>query len=283
MCGIAGLVKSDQTNNDDIDLIKKMNQIQRHRGPDDEGLFFDDMCVLGHRRLAIIDLSANGHQPFSSDDQRYQMVYNGEIYNYIELREELEQTGDRFCTQTDTEVLLKAYQRYGKECLSKFNGMFAFAIYDTKEKSLFLGRDRVGIKPLYYTLQGSVLYFASEIKALAAIPSLKTSANHQAIFDYFVFNRTDIFDETFTDEIKRLPKGHYAVFEKGKLQIEQWWNPEDYLHRNQGEGIEQIRNRVEELLVSSVQLRMRSDVTVGSCLSGGAGFNNPFRHFIFKK
>jgi len=269
VCGLAGIFCQKGITKPDVELIGRMNDLQKHRGPDDEGMYVDDYCVLGHRRLAIIDLSKDGHQPFESDDHRFQLVYNGEIYNYLELRNELRQLGWQFRTKTDTEVLLKAYQQYGKACLSKFNGMFAFAIYDTEQKSLFLARDRLGIKPLYYAVIDSKLFFASEIKALVCIPSLKPSVNHQSLFDYIVFNRTDIYDETFLNEIERIPKGHYANLDFNGLRLTRWWNPEDYLNRSPLKDLEEITGKTEEILVSSVKLRMRSDVPVGSCLSGG--------------
>lgn len=269
MCGIAGVFRYNRITQPDIDLISKLNDLQKHRGPDDEGLFISNSCVLGHRRLAIIDLSKDGHQPFVSDDGKFQLVYNGEIYNYIELREELKKLGWQFRTKTDTEVLLKAYQHYGKACLPKFNGMFAFAIYDSVQQTIFLARDRVGIKPLYYAIIGSALYFASEIKALCAVPALNLSLNYQSLFDYLVFNRTDIFDETFYNEIKRIPNGHYAKFDTDGLRLFQWWNPENYLQNSHEDDQTQIKSKVHEILTSSVQLRMRSDVPVGSCLSGG--------------
>lgn len=254
---------------DDIDLVKQMNEIQKHRGPDDEGIYCDDFCCLGHRRLSIIDLSANGHQPFKSDDGRFVITYNGEIYNYIELREELEREGWVFKTKTDTEVLLKAYQQFGKDCLSRFNGMFAFAIYDTRQRVLFLARDRIGVKPLYYVLLKDKLYFASEIKALRIIPSLQGSVNHQALFDYLVFNRTDIHDETFIVEIKRLPKGFYGIWDTDGLKLTQWWDPCVYAREETNESFDEIVSKVEDKVVSAVRLRMRSDVPIGSCLSGG--------------
>jgi asparagine synthase (glutamine-hydrolysing) len=252
-----------------VDWVKRMNALQKHRGPDDEGVYADDTCVLGHRRLSIIDLSEKGHQPFLSDDGRYQLVYNGEIYNYIELREELQKIGWKFRSKTDTEVLLKAYLEYGEDCLNRFNGMFAFVIYDSVQKRLFLARDRVGIKPLYYTLKDSALSFASEVKALSGIPVMKPSMNPQALFDYLVFNRTDIYDETFINEIKRLPKGCYATFDHEGLKIRQWWNPEDYVQDSSHNDLTEALRKIQEILISAVQIRMRSDVPVGSCLSGG--------------
>jgi asparagine synthase (glutamine-hydrolysing) len=269
MCGLAGIYRLESITENDVDVIDRMNVCLKHRGPDDEGLYHDSNCVLGHRRLAIIDLSKAGRQPFVSDDRRYYLVYNGEIYNYIELREELRQIGWRFHTNTDTEVLLKAYQQYGPGCLPRFNGMFAFAIYDAEKRSLFLARDRIGIKPLYYVLDNSTLYFASEIKALLKIPGFQVTANYQSLFDYFVFNRTDVFDETFFKQVHRLPKGSYATFERDTLQTTQWWNPEDYVRDSWEDPSEDVLRKIEALLISAAQLRMRSDVRVGSCLSGG--------------
>jgi asparagine synthase (glutamine-hydrolysing) len=185
------------------------------------------------------------------------------------LRDELKQLGWRFRTKTDTEVLLKAYQQYGQDCLARFNGMFAFAIYDTECQTLFLARDRVGIKPLYYAAIDSKLYFASEIKALRTVPLIGDSVNYQSLFDYLVFNRTDVYDETFFNAIKRIPKGCFDIFDRGKLTMCRWWDPESFLGNTAESNLEQVVGKIQELLVSAVQLRMRSDVPVGSCLSGG--------------
>ena len=249
-------------------LIAQMTDVLSHRGPDDSGVHREDKCVLGHRRLSIIDLSSNGHQPFVSDDNRYLMTYNGEIYNYIELREELKALGVSFKTETDTEVLLKAYQHWGVDCLSRLNGMFAFVIYDTKDKELFIVRDRVGIKPLYYTNHDGSFYFSSETKALTALPR-SCSVNNQVLFDLLVFNRTDVFEDTLFSEIKRLPKGHYAIINSKGMSIKQWWNPFNYVSENSDISIDELSNQIEETMVSAVTLRMRSDVRVGCCLSGG--------------
>ncbi|MFP5212259.1 MAG: asparagine synthase (glutamine-hydrolyzing) [Acidobacteriota bacterium] len=269
MCGIAGLFRASGITDTDVEVIRRMNRVMKHRGPDDEGIYNDTHCVLGHRRLAIIDLSKDGHQPFESEDGRFQLVFNGEIYNYIELRQELERFGVRFRTKTDTEVLLAAYLRFGVECLDRLNGMFAFAVYDSLAHSLFLARDRVGVKPLYYVDTGTAFYFASEIKAFRETPSLTFSVNPRSLFDYLAFNRTDVYDETFFSEVKRLPKGHYMHLDSRGARIRQWWNPEDHLRSASNDSLETICERIEELLVSSTRLRMRSDVPVGSCLSGG--------------
>jgi len=253
---------------EDVKTINKMNDILRHRGPDGAGTFVDDKCVLGHRRLAIIDLSDNGKQPFASDDGRFQLVYNGEIYNYLELREELRILGWKFRTQTDTEVLLKAYQQYGKACLPTLNGMFAFVIYDQKDQTLFAARDRVGIKPLYYVKQKDKIYFASEIKAFRAVPGLSFCAYRQAIFASLVFIRTDIHEETFFQEVKRLPKGHYAELRAERMDIRKWWDAQDYV-ANRSYSLKAVCARLEDILTAAVTYTMRSDVPVGSCLSGG--------------
>ncbi len=270
MCGITGIYSQCQITENDVDIVRRMNDVQKHRGPDEEGLQRSDCCVLGHRRLSIIDLSDAGHQPMADSSGRYWITFNGEIYNYIELRHKLEQLGFTFNSSTDTEVLLKMYIRYGVDSLSELNGMFAFAIHDMQENHIFFARDRFGIKPLYYTIVESKLIFASEIKSLRSIPSLKLSVNYQALFDYLIFNRTDVYDETFLNEIKRVPKGHHGTFEDGSIRITRWWNPEDYTCScKQPSNFEDIVAEIDRILVSSVQFRMQSDVPVGSCLSGG--------------
>jgi asparagine synthase (glutamine-hydrolysing) len=269
MCGISGIFDSAGVDAGERCLVETFNSILRHRGPDDAGIYVGSRCILGHRRLAIIDLSSDGRQPFASEDGRYQLVFNGEIYNFIELRQELIGQGFRFRTKTDTEVLLAAYQHYGPSCLNRFNGMFALAVYDTRDGTLFLARDRLGVKPLYYVLCGSRLYFASEIKALFAIPGFSPSLNEQSLFDYLVFNRTDVHDETFTREVKRLPKGHWASFGPDGLRLVRWWDPRDFLGSGRDTPAHIMHRELEELMVSAVSLRMRSDVPVGSCLSGG--------------
>ena len=269
MCGLAGVICHSGLDSQDVDRVKQMGRVQQHRGPDDQGLFSDPVCALGHRRLAIIDLSSAGQQPFASEDGRYQLIYNGEIYNYIELRDELRSLGWTFSTQTDTEVLLKAYQAFGTACLERFNGMFAFVIYDTQKQTLFMARDRVGIKPLYYYAAEGSFYFASEIKALRLVLKQPPEVNYQTLFDYLVFNRTDIYDETFLKQVKRIPKGCYAIYDQGALKIERWWDPDVFRHRCQDSQPDKISEKLDELLISAVTLRMRSDVPVGSCLSGG--------------
>lgn len=270
MCGICGVFAPDRIRPDHGELVLAQNEIMRHRGPDAAGTFNDAHCVLGHRRLAIIDLSDDGRQPFASADGRYQMVFNGEIFNYIELRDELASKGRHFTTKTDTEVLLAAYEAWGPDCLSRLNGMFALAIYDSLAKTLFLARDRFGIKPLYYVQRENALHFASEIKALLAIPGLSRTVNRQSLFDYLAFNRTDIHDETFLCDVKRLPKGCLAHNDaSGRLSIEAWWSPLPFLDDARDASPEETRREVEALFIDAVKLRLRSDVPVGSSLSGG--------------
>jgi len=269
MCGIAGVFKPGGVNQGDVELVRAMNAVQSHRGPDADGIHQETTCVLGHRRLAIIDLSADGRQPFSSPCGRYHMVFNGEIYNYIELRRELEDAGRVFWTKTDTEVLLAAYLHWGADCLHRLNGMFAFAVHDALAQTLFLARDRFGVKPLYYVRQDGLFAFASEIKALLKVPGLSRAPDMLSMFDYLVFHRTDIREETFLRHIRRVVKGCHALVDTNGYQEVSWWAPENYLRDGDIDSIDDVCRHVEELLVSAVELRMRSDVPVGSCLSGG--------------
>ncbi|MBN2010065.1 asparagine synthase (glutamine-hydrolyzing) [candidate division KSB1 bacterium] len=267
MCGIALCYSPVRVGQNETETIRRMNALQRHRGPDDEGISVHAHCILGHVRLAIIDLTDAGHQPFVSTDGRFELVYNGEIYNYIELRYELTALGWQFHTQTDTEVLLTAWQQFGPSCLDKLNGMFAFAVYDTIENMLFFARDRFGIKPLYYTHMGHHWYFASEIKTFLAIPDFQRTLNYQALFEFLVFNRTDIGESTFLEEINRLPKGHYALLNNEELTLRQWWKPSS--QNTEFQPLQSLYESIDETMTSSVALRLRSDVPMGTCLSGG--------------
>ncbi|MCK4763589.1 MAG: asparagine synthase (glutamine-hydrolyzing) [Candidatus Aminicenantes bacterium] len=263
MCGICGIINFNGAAVREPELQAMMQRI-KHRGPDDQGIFISAGrdTGFGHVRLSIIDLSAAGHQPMISDDDRFVIVYNGEIYNYIELRRELR---DKylFKTQTDTEVLLNAYREWGKDCLHRFNGMFAFVIFDKKTKEIFVARDRFGIKPFYYHLDKDRFIFASEIRAL--LPFLKERQPHnRAIYEYLIYNRTDQGDYTFFENIKKLPHGCCAAVEKGELKIEKWYD----LPRQVKEPFA-AAEEFYEALTRSVKLRLRSDVPVGVCFSGG--------------
>lgn len=252
--------------------LAPMMQAMKHRGPNDEGVFTEDKVGLGFVRLSIIDLSAAGHQPMFSTDERYVLIFNGEIFNYVELREELQGQGVVFRTKTDTEVLLCAYQTWGEAMLHRLNGMWAFVMYDRQDKTLFAARDRYGVKPFYYCLDHNRFLFASEIPSILSALGRKPTANPSAIFDFLVFNRTDQTDETFYTEIKKLNHGHYIKvklanevvdFQK-KIQIQQWYHLRKEL-KTPFKNADEFR----DLFSSAVGLRLRSDVPVGVCLSGG--------------
>ena len=265
MCGICGIV--DIKEEIKGSTIEGMKDIMKHRGPDDDGVLIDGKVGLGHVRLSIIDLSELGHQPMANDDGTMWIVYNGEIYNYVELRDELSLEGFHFRSKTDTEVLLKAYECWGEKCLSKLNGMFSFVIYDKKKKMLFGARDRFGIKPFYYYDDGSKIIFASEIKSILSA-GIKPLPDHEIIYDYLVYQVMDHRELTFFKGIKKLQPGHYMKvgIKDLNLDIEKWW---ELKIGNKGsetkESIQGFYDRFED----SVRLRLRSDVPVGSCLSGG--------------
>ena len=270
MCGISGIIHLDRSPVPEPqiwDMIKAM----KHRGPNDNGTFFEDGIGFGFVRLSIIDLTPAGHQPMFSHDERYVMIFNGEIFNYVELREELKQKGHVFKTSTDTEVLLTAYIEWGEDMLHRLNGMWAFVIYDRKEKTVFGSRARYGIKPLYYSIDGNRLIFASEIPSILAVLGRKPTADRNALFDFLIFNRTDQNEDTFFSEIKKVNHGHHFKIkvEPGKsmtqaLAIKKWYDLRKELK-------EPFKNPEEfrQMFVSSVALRLRSDVPIGVCLSGG--------------
>lgn len=264
MCGINGFNWKDEY------IIEKMNSSLRHRGPDDEGIYVDEEVSLGHLRLSIIDLSENGHQPMSDRQDKFFIIYNGEVYNFQALREELELLGYSFKSNTDTEVILYSYMQWKERCLEKFNGMFAFAVYDSESKRLFLARDRMGIKPLYYYFdeKNEVFLFSSEIPPLLE-HKIDIEPNKKLIKDYLLYNVSDHTDETFFGGIKKIPKGCYATFDlmRCELEIKEWYNIK-YKERFAGTYEEAI-STFRDLMVDSVDIRLISDVPVGTCLSGG--------------
>ena len=271
MCGICGIINFDQKPVTS-ESIGRMMAAQKHRGPDDEGIFLEDTVGLGFVRLSILDLSQAGHQPMFSEDERYVIVFNGEIFNYLELRFELRNLGHQFNTDTDTEVLLAAYQQWGEECQNRFNGMWAFVIYDRWEKKIFASRDRYGIKPFYYYKNDRFFAFASEIPPLLDLLPGKPVPNNQSIFDYLVFNRTDQTENTFFSDIKKVQHGHAvriglnADDQFPDLAIEKWYDLTARVAEAKGFSKPQ---EFRELFRSAVELRLRSDVPVGVCLSGG--------------
>jgi asparagine synthase (glutamine-hydrolysing) len=266
MCGINGMLHLQSSKKIDERILIKMRDILEHRGPDDKGLFIENNIGFGHRRLSIIDTSSAGHQPFFSDDNRYVMIFNGEIYNYKDFYTELKSKGFDIKTGSDTEVLIKLFELYGLKMLHRLNGMFAIAIWDKLKKKLTLIRDRMGVKPLYYSNYNETLYFASEQKALfaAGVP-LKIDENG---LQEFIFNRFVAGDKTMYQNIYKLLPGHFMnIYESGKIEIEKWWDLKTEI-QNQ----EFIKNPVEwfqETFDQSVKLRMVSDVPVGVLLSGG--------------
>lgn len=270
MCGIAGIYNLDK-NDVDGKMIKRMTDIMAHRGPDDEGFYVKKNVGLGHRRLSIIDLSESGHQPMCNEDKTVWITYNGEVYNYIELRKELERSGHLFNSRTDTEVIIHAYEEWGEKCLDRFNGMFSFAIWDEKKEQLFCARDRFGVKPFYYYFNGKSFVFASEIKAINALSFFKLKPNDKIIYDYLAFGITDHTDETFFNDIKSLYPGSLLFVKKNGLFIEKYYKYDinSDLGKFSVKKNKTYAERILELLQDSIRLRLRSDVSMGSCLSGG--------------
>lgn len=263
MCGISGIVNFNNAPVQREDLNIMIHQM-KHRGPDDEGVYIDNNVGLGFVRLSILDLSLAGHQPMHSHDNRYVVIFNGEIYNYVELKEELKYDFD-FRTGTDTEVILAAYQKWGEDCLDKFNGMFAFVIYDKHTNNIFGARDRYGIKPFYYFQDDEKFVFASEIKCI--LPIIKNrSINDNIMFDYVVYNRTDHSNKTFFKEVDKLGHGCKFNIVDNKVSISKWYDLKDKIHQ---EKTDLTPEEYQELLVDSVKIRLRSDVKLGVSLSGG--------------
>ena len=263
MCGILGTFNLDISQDRLSQCLDKI----KHRGPDGGGIWQDDLCSLAHRRLSILDLSELGKQPMIAEDGRYIIVYNGELYNFIEIKRELELLGICFCSNTDTEVVLNAYIQWKEKCLEKFNGMWAFAIYDRNDKNIFLARDRFGVKPLFYARLGEGFAFASEMKALAPIlPNL--TPNYQILNNINQYFNYEATNTCLFNEINRLPAGYYAYINKSEICVKRWWRTLDNLidvpHRYE-EQVEIFR----ELFLDACRIRMRSDVTLGTALSGG--------------
>ncbi|MFV8326001.1 asparagine synthase (glutamine-hydrolyzing) [Flavobacterium sp. ZS1P14] len=264
MCGIAGIIDHFEASELDVMLAS-----QQHRGPDYTGRYFDEgYATLGHNRLAIIDLSPQSNQPFLDTSGRYSLVFNGEIYNYIELKSEL-QAHYSFQTESDTEVLLAAYIIYGAACLQKFNGMFSFAIWDSQDKKIFAARDRFGVKPFFYCSKEDNFYFSSEIKALhaAGIPKLP---NEKVWASYFAFGSYGNLEDTFWDGIAQLPGGHFLEYCDQELSINRWYFFEDEVAKQpEKRSYTEAKEQYLALLKDSIQLRFRADVAVGFNISGG--------------
>jgi asparagine synthase (glutamine-hydrolysing) len=267
MCGIAGMVEFGQDAHADSGVLRRMCDIMAHRGPDDDGFFIQGRIGLGMRRLSIVDL-ATGHQPISNEDDSVWIVFNGEIYNHRSLRERLITLGHRYRTQSDTETIVHLYEEYGKDCVLHLRGMFAFAIWDAKRRSLFIARDRLGIKPLYYRLTARTFIFGSEIKVLLAYPGVRPEFNRAALPEFLSFGYLS-GDETFYAGVQKLMPGHrLEIDEQGNLRVEEYWDlPQAVADKPHDERyyVESYR----ELLEGAVNSHLMSDVPLGVFLSGG--------------
>lgn len=264
MCGICGFVEP-MGRVVDADMVLRMTQAMVHRGPDDEGFFLDGEVAMGFRRLSIVDL-ARGHQPMSNERETVWVVFNGEIYNHQELREQLVGRGHVFATQSDTEVLVHLYEEHGMELVHQLRGMFAFAIWDRERREMYLARDPFGIKPLYYTHTSSEFAFASEVRALRATGRVSAKLDAQSMWDYFTFQYVPD-PQTMYSSIHKLPPGHYMRYKKGQIQITRYFRP-SFLSDTEG-GLEVHIERIQSALRESVRLHMSADVPYGAFLSSG--------------
>ena len=265
MCGIAGYSTFHRPKAQKEEL-EKMGNVIAHRGPDASGIFIDENVGLCHRRLAIIDLSESGIQPMTSFDQRYIISFNGEIYNFLELRARLEKNGYPFQTHTDTEVILALYDKYQESCLEHINGMFAFALWDKQQQSLFIARDRMGKKPLYYHQKNGDVFFASELKSLMAINVFDKKIRADAVYDFFAYQYIPD-PKTIFEDVYKLEPGHYMTVSDSGVEIQCYWDV-SFANTSTKSESEQ-KNELTELLSSCTKRRMISDVPLGAFLSGG--------------
>ncbi|ALS24162.1 MULTISPECIES: asparagine synthase (glutamine-hydrolyzing) [Paenibacillus] len=268
MCGIAGIINKDG-NHVKSSLIKEITDIVTHRGPDGAGYYCEDNFAFGHRRLAILDLSGEGHQPMHYLNGEYTITFNGEIYNFIEIRDELRKYGFEFKSNSDTEVILAAYKHWGKECVNQFNGMWAFALYDKTNKIIFCSRDRYGVKPFYYYNDNQIFVFGSEIKQLISfLPQRRV--NKQILLDFIISNYSDHKNETFFQNILKLPAAHNLVYDlkSNSIDVYRYYSIEKS-NRIASLSYESAEKEYGDTLKDGIALRLRSDVKVGTCLSGG--------------
>lgn len=262
MCGIAGIVGGNFDKNNHP--IRTMTEALVHRGPDAKGYHINGDVALGHTRLAVIDTSEKANQPFISQDGRYTLVYNGEVYNFREIRKRIPEY--RFLTDSDTEVVLAAYIKWGVACLDLFNGMFALGVWDARQKKLFVARDRLGIKPLYYA-EGDCFIFSSEIRSILKSDLVSKKINTERIGEFLSYQSVNP-PNTIVDEIKQIVPGHYMLYGKGSLREHSYWTPTQHFKPNLM-GRAKVKSDIKELLFNSVERRMISDVPVGAFLSGG--------------
>ncbi|MEQ1744326.1 MAG: asparagine synthase (glutamine-hydrolyzing) [Saprospiraceae bacterium] len=271
MCGISGII---QLNGQPVpeQALRTMMLAMKHRGPNDDGLFSENGAGLGFVRLSILDLSAAGHQPMFSHDERYVLIFNGEVYNYLELREELRAKGHHFRSGSDTEVVLAAYQEWGEDMLHRFNGMWALVLFDRQDKKVFAARDRFGVKPFFYAVDGDRILFGSDIRSITAVLGRKPTPDQETLFNFLAFNRTDQNDGTFLQEVKKLDHGHCFTLNlaPGAPAAEKILRPRKWYDiRKQIKEPFKNPEEYREMFNSAVGLRLRSDVPVGVCLSGG--------------
>jgi len=274
MCGICGFVSNKESQRIDRYFLSKMNKVMHHRGPDDDGIYLgcavnanEFMVGLGHRRLSIIDLSTQGHQPMSNENGTVWIVYNGEIYNFIELKDYLIKKGHQFKSHTDTEVIIHLYEEKGKECLQYLRGMFAFAIWDDKRKSLFAARDRLGVKPFYFYFDHDKLIFASEVKSILESQKVNAQVNRQVIDSYLTLGYVPAPQTMFVG-IEKLKPGYTLSYERGNLHIEKYWDI-DGIEQGTDRGEKYYVEQFQALLYDCVKIRLISDVPLGVFLSGG--------------
>jgi len=268
MCGIVGIHNLGTNERVEPAGLQRMMGVIRHRGPDEAGMYLDDAVGLGQVRLSIIDLTS-GSQPIHNEDQTLWIVYNGEVFNYIELREQLVLKGHKFYTSSDTEVVVHAYEEYGADCLNLLNGQFAFAIWDSARGSLFLARDRLGIRPLHYTLSAGRVVFASEIKSILTCDHVRRRLDPVALGQIFTF-WTTLSPRTAFEGIHELPPGHYLVCRRGQPVVRRYWEVPLFGRDEQVDGsLDELCERIYETLLDAVRIRLRADVPVGSYLSGG--------------
>ena len=264
MCGICGAVSANSNQVIDEPVLRQMTNFLNHRGPDDEGYYRDEYVALGMRRLSIIDL-LTGHQPITNEDGSLRLVFNGEIYNYRPLRDQLKKRGHLFTSNSDSEIIIHAYEEYGQRCLEYFNGMFAFAIWDAPKQSLLLARDRLGIKPLYYWANGEGLVFGSELKAVIAHPDVPRDIDPIAL-DQFLTLEYIPAPHTIFKGVHKLPPGHLLTYQDGRLNVEEYWDISfQETPKNKADCIATLT----ELISDAVRLRLISDVPLGAFLSGG--------------
>jgi len=267
MCGIIGVFNQTEERRVDKDILLQMLGLIRHRGPDGFGVYQDEKVSLGSTRLSIIDISG-GDQPISNENGSMWIVFNGEIFNYIELRPGLEAKGHRFSTNSDTEVIVHLFEEYGAECLNYLNGQFAFAIWDANRRELFLARDRLGIRPLFYTEQGGQLIFGSEIKTILAYPGVRAEIDLHSLNQVFTYWST-LSPRTIFRDIFEVPPGHYMLIRGMEKTVRSYWSLDFSASNAFQRSVQEYQDELEALLIDSTRIRLRADVPVGAYLSGG--------------